>query len=120
MTWIYHQSTGEMFHNTEPRGKGYAGGMTNKNNPSRQHVRGLGPIPQGTYRIDDKTTSKGPLTLVLIPYPSNNMFGRTAFRIHGERVKGVPGWASEGCIILPPTLRREIWNSNDKELLVVP
>jgi hypothetical protein len=35
-------------------------------------------------------------------------------------IQGVPGWASEGCIILPPTLRREIWNSNDKELLVVP
>jgi hypothetical protein len=23
-------------------------------------------------------------------------------------------------LFLPPTLRREIWNSNDKELLVVP
>ena len=120
MTWIYHQSTGEMFHNSIFRGKGYAGRMTNKNNPSRQHVRGLGPIPQGRYRITEKTSSKGPLTLVLVPDAGNTMFGRTAFHIHGERVKPPAGWASEGCIILQYETRKRIWESNDRMLEVVP
>ncbi len=113
MTWIYHQSTGEILQDTKSWGYGYAGRMTNKNNPSRQHVRGLGPIPQGKYRITDRTSSKGPYTLVLVPDSGNTMFGRTAFRIHGERKLPPAGWASEGCIILDREIRRLIWDSSD-------
>jgi hypothetical protein len=120
MTWIYHRRTGEMFRDSELKASGYSGRMTNKNNPSRQHVKGLGPIPQGRYRITENTQTKGPLTLVLQPDESNNMFGRDLFRIHGERTYGPGGWASEGCIILPPSLRREIWRHRDEGLLVVP
>lgn len=118
MTWTYKQSTGEMFHNGELIEKGYAGRLTNKNNPDRQQVKNLGPLPRGTYRIGKPTKSKGPLTIILEQI-SGESFGRSAFRIHGERVKGPAGWASEGCIILGFTTRLRIINSADKKLEVI-
>lgn len=118
MTWTYKQSTGELFHNGRFIEKGYSGRMTNKNNPDRQQVKGLGPLPQGTYRIAGKTSSKGPMTIVLVQ-TSGESFGRNAFRIHGEKVYGVPGWASEGCIIMGPSTRRRIIDSNDNILEVI-
>ena len=36
----------------------------------------------------------------LIPSPTNEMFGRSEFLIHGDSLEH-PGAASEGCIILP-------------------
>ena len=91
MTWTYHQSTGQMYHNGELVGTGYSGRMTNKNNPDREQVKGLGPIPRGTYRIGEATQSKGPITIVLVPNETNNMHNRDAFRIHGERRNMPPG-----------------------------
>ncbi|OWO79331.1 DUF2778 domain-containing protein [Photorhabdus luminescens] len=119
MAWTYHQSTGEMYHNGELVETGYSGRMTNKNNPDRQQVKGLGPIPRGKYRIDSFNSSKGPMTIVLKPDSSNEMFGRDAFRIHGERIHGTRGWASEGCIILGPNTRWSIIRSGDRDLEVV-
>ena len=118
MTWTYKKSTGELFHNGSFIEKGYSGRMTNKNNPDRQQVKGLGPLPQGTYRISGQSRSKGPMTIILVQ-TFGNTFGRSAFRIHGERVHGVPGWASEGCIIMGPGTRRRILDSNDTRLEVV-
>ena len=117
--WVYSQSTGELSYNGRHVETGYSGRMTNKNNPSRQQVKGLGPIPQGTYRIGIHTRSKGPLTIILTQV-SGESFGRSEFRIHGERVKGPSGWASEGCIVVGLGTRREIVNSADKVLVVVP
>lgn len=82
MTWTYEQSTGHLYHNSEFIEAGYSGSLTNKNNPDRQHVRGMGPLPQGTYRIAGHSTSKGPLTIILVQ-TSGESFGRSAFRIHG-------------------------------------
>ncbi|MDV5140882.1 tlde1 domain-containing protein [Chimaeribacter arupi] len=118
MTWTYHQSTGEIYHNSRYRGKGYAGRMTNKNNPDRQQVKGLGPLPRGRYKITAKTHSKGPVTLVLEQIEGTT-FGRSAFRIHGERRCPPVGWASEGCIILDRDIREAIWDSGDKILEVM-
>lgn len=44
MTWTYEQSTGHLYHNSEFIEAGYSGSLTNKNNPDRQHVRGMGPF----------------------------------------------------------------------------
>ncbi|MBS0967655.1 DUF2778 domain-containing protein [Nissabacter archeti] len=118
MTWTYHQSTGEIYHNSRYRGKGYAGRMTNKNNPDRQQVKGLGPLPRGRYKITAKTHSKGPVTLVLEQIEGTT-FGRSAFRIHGERRRPPVGWASEECIILDRDIREAIWDSGDKILEVM-
>ncbi|KAB8306708.1 DUF2778 domain-containing protein [Erwinia endophytica] len=118
MTWTYKQSSGELFHNGQFIEKGYSGRMTNKNNPDRQQVRGLGPLPRGIYRISGQSNSKGPMTIILVQ-TSGESFGRSAFRIHGEKVSGVPGWASEGCIIMGPKTRRRILDSNDNTLEVI-
>lgn len=119
MTWTYYQSTGELWHNNKLIGKGYSGNLTNKNNPDRQHVKGMGPLPRGTYHIGGHTRSKGPMTINL-EQVSGESFGRSLFRIHGEkRPPAVPGFASEGCIIMGPVVRAKIIQSHDRTLEVV-
>lgn len=117
--WVYRQSTGELFHNGEMVEKGYSGRMTNKNNPSRQQVKGLGPLPQGRYSIDGSSTSRGPLTIILNQV-SGESYGRNEFRIHGEKIHGAPGWASAGCIIMSRPTRRRVLRSGDTILEVIP
>lgn len=104
--WTYKQSTGELFRDGKLIEKGYSGVLTNKNNPDREQVRGMGPIPRGTWKIGSTGTSKGPLTITLI-HVSGNSYSRDmgTFRMHGEKVHGVPGFASEGCIIMYPHTR---------------
>ena len=119
MAWIYYQSTGELWHKGKLVGKGYSGSLTNKNNPDRQHVKGMGPIPRGTWHISGSTSSKGPMTITLTQI-SGNGFGRSLFRIHGERrPPAVSGFASEGCIIMGPHIRSKIIQSTDNTLEVV-
>lgn len=60
----------------------------------------------------------GPFAIPLIPDPSNEMYGRGDFYCHGDSIEN-PGCASEGCVILPRTVRETIWNSTDHELQVV-
>ncbi|MGJ0193724.1 tlde1 domain-containing protein [Pantoea sp. RRHST58] len=104
--WIYRQSTGELFRDGKLIEKGYSGVLTNKNNPDREQVRGMGPIPRGIWKIGSTGTSKGPLTITLI-HISGEAYNRdmSTFRIHGEKVHGVPGFASSGCIIMYPHTR---------------
>nr|CRY93659.1 hypothetical protein [uncultured prokaryote] len=119
MAWTYYQSTGELWHQGKLVGKGYSGILTNKNNPDRQQVKGMGPIPRGTWRIGGHTTSKGPMTITL-QQTSGETYGRSLFRIHGERrPPAVAGFASEGCIILGPVIRAKIIHSTDSTLEVV-
>lgn len=117
MTWTYQQSTGEM---TSPNGaisQGYSGHGIGENNADMQNVPKTGPIPRGTYAIgthyDDP--HKGPCVMRLTPDPSNEMFGRAGFLIHGDNTHHD---ASEGCIILGPITRRTIATSDNKTLTV--
>ncbi|WP_421671293.1 tlde1 domain-containing protein [Rahnella sp. EDr1-12] len=107
MTWKYEQSTGRLYYGSELVEAGYSGSLTNKNNPDRQQVKGMGPLPRGTYRIAGHSRSKGPATIIL-EQTSGDSFGRSAFRIHGERVNKPAGYASEGCIIMSPATRWRI------------
>jgi len=104
--WTYRQSTGELFRDGKLIEKGYSGVLTNKNNPDSEQVRGMGPFPRGTWKIGSTGTSKGPLTITLI-HVSGNSYRRDmgTFRMHGEKVHGVPGFASQGCIIMYPQTR---------------
>lgn len=118
MAWIYQQSTGNLYHDSEYIDRGYSGVLTNKNNPDRQQVRGMGPIPRGKWRITQRTHTKGPMTIVLRQI-TGETFGRTKFRIHGERIGKPAGFASQGCIILRSATRERIWSSHDRELEVI-
>ena len=118
--WTYSQGTGKLF---DPDGvhvaTGYSGKGRGKNNCELQHVRNVGPIPQGIYTIGQAYNSAkvGPFALPLTPDPSNDMGGRSAFLIHGDNKTGT---ASEGCIILGRMVRDRLNYSAERLLKVVP
>jgi hypothetical protein len=119
--WIYAQKTGLLLCNSQLVGKGYSGSDTGKNNPEMQAVPDVGPIPEGKWIIVGppiKTSDHGPYVLRLEPAPSTNTFGRDGFLMHGDSIKA-PGTASKGCVIMPRTVREQVWNSGDTDLEVV-
>jgi hypothetical protein len=121
MTWTYVQKTGALSHDGEPIGTGYSGNTTGLNNPEAQGQVGVGPIPCGTYKIGpphDPPDHLGPIALPLVPAASNQMLGRSGFFVHGDNT-AMNQTASNGCIILARTFRREIVDSNDTVLVVV-
>lgn len=120
--WTYRQTNGELI---DPDGKtiafGYSGRGAGKNNPNMQDVHNVGPIPQGLYiiGIPVDTEKHGPYFLPLTPDPENQMFGRSAFGMHGDNIVN-PGTASEGCIIQSKLSRVTVWESGDHLLKVIP
>ncbi len=121
MTWTYAQKTGALDRNEILVGQGYSGKAEWKNNPDAQDQKNEGPIPRGTYIIEGppyNTEKHGPYVLSLDPHPDNQMFGRNSFLIHGDSTKH-PGEASEGCIIMPRSVRELVWESGDRILEVV-
>lgn len=120
MTWTYEQSTGQLSHDSGPFAIGYSGAGDGKNNPDAQDQHNVGPIPRGNYTIGAPcdTMTHGPYVLRLTPYAANNMCGRAGFLIHGDSVVH-PGTASEGCIIMPRAIREKVWDSGDRDLIVV-
>lgn len=120
MTWTYKQSTGELSHNGKHIEIGYSGVLTNKNNPDREQVKGMGPIPRGSWKIAGVSSSKGPLTIILM-HVSGNTYQRdpNSFRIHDDKRHGVQGFASEGCIIMHHATRLLLKNSMGETLEVI-
>jgi len=120
MTWTYEQDTGRLFYDGLCMATGYAGSEEGKNNPAMEGVKNVGPLPRGKYMIESpiNTRTHGPYVLSLAPNPENQMFGRSHFLIHGDSLVN-PGTASEGCIIMPRTVRERIWESGDHDLEVV-
>lgn len=130
LDWVYSQSTGQLTHvdstgNSTNVGSGYAGHGEGVNNPAMQGVANTGPLPQGTYTIEpqqNNTTGSGtrlPGSMRLTPDPSNNMYGRGGFLIHGDNSRGDRS-ASEGCVIMNRNVRNQVGNSGDPVLRVVP
>ncbi|MFJ3458983.1 tlde1 domain-containing protein [Scandinavium goeteborgense] len=117
--WLYKQSTGELYRDGKLIETGYSGSLTNKNNPDRENVRGMGPIPRGIWKIGHSGTSKGPLTITL-KHISGNAYERDmkTFRMHGDKRVGVAGFASEGCIIMSSSTRLLVKNDTGSELEV--
>lgn len=119
--WVYQQSTGKLW---SPVGicvgRGYAGRDAGKNNPALQNTVKIGPLPQGLYTLGAAYTHPhlGPVTMDLTPDPTNEMFGRSLFRLHPDAVDH-PGAASEGCIVQDRPVREQVAASPDRQLLVV-
>jgi hypothetical protein len=101
-------------------GGGYSGKGSGLNNPAKQYIPRVGPIPQGRYRIEAPRTSArtGRYAMPLTPLPGTDTKGRAFFQMHGDNAKGNRS-ASSGCIILPMALRQAIWASGVRELVVV-
>lgn len=117
--WIWVQKLGALYRNDQKVASGYSGKGEGKNNPSMQNIKSTGPVPCGFYTIGKPFNSlnHGPLCLPLTPDKGNEMFGRSAFLIHGDSIKN-PGEASEGCIILNRFVREQIYRSGDDRLEV--
>lgn len=120
--WTYVQRTGHVY---DPDGKlfalGYSGHGEGLNNPAWQDHVGVGPLPVGFYTIGPPHTPidhLGPLAFPLVPNRSNEMFGRSAFFIHGDNSL-LNHSASNGCIILAHGFRTDIGASAVKLLRVV-
>ena len=124
--WNYQQSTGSLSHQPDsggppaPIGTGYSGNGPGLNNPAMENAPNVGPIPQGDWEIGAPYNSPntGPYSLPLAPGPNTNT-NRTDFLIHGDNSFGNQS-ASHGCIVLPPGIRHQIWDSGDHNLRVVP
>jgi hypothetical protein len=123
--WIWNQANGNLSRNGELVGTGYAGGSKGKhpeavNNPAFEYVRGVGPLPKGTYTIGDFIDHPhlGKLAAQLTPSPENVMYGRSGFYIHGD-TEEMNQSASDGCPVLPHSVRVAIAESDDKEFQVV-
>lgn len=119
--WTYSQKTGELQQDGEHVASGYSGAGPGKNNSALQTVPNVGPIPQGDWTIIGppiNTDEHGPYVLRLKPEAGTQTFGRSGFLMHGDS-KESPGSASHGCVILPRTIREQVWNSGDRDLQVV-
>lgn len=95
MSYTFNQTTGKFCNdNTGKCTQSYSGykGETDQTKKDR------GPAPVGKYTVANSCSEKGG-RCNLTPDPSNNMFGRDHFQIHGDNGKGDKS-ASQGCIIL--------------------
>jgi hypothetical protein len=121
MSWKYSQATGEL---RSPAGScvgvGYSGHGAGVNNPTFENVAMVGPIPRGLWGIDsffDDAHGKGPVVAHLTPAPGTETFGRSGFMLHGDNA-AMDRTASEGCIVLPRSLREMVMSSGDRALVV--
>lgn len=118
--WTWYQSPGVMVGADGLRMPGYSGKDPHKNDPDSEHIPDQGPLPCGFYDMEAPvdTDKHGPYVLWLTPHPENQMFGRSAFGIHGDSIAH-PGQASEGCICVPHGARVRMWESGDHLLRVL-
>jgi Protein of unknown function (DUF2778) len=121
MAWIYEIATGRLYDAAGAiAATGYSGDPSHKNDPQSVSLHDQGPIPPGRYEINPpvETVTHGPFVLPLAPDVGNQMFGRSGFLMHGDSIVA-PGTASEGCVIMPRTIRELVWASGDRELHVM-
>ena len=119
-SYVYKQSTGELFLEGKKIASGYSGHGNGLNNPKAEAEENVGPIPRGLWTIgsafDDKN-GRGPVVLRLTFQGQKNAHSRSGFLIHGDNGKGDKS-ASNGCIILDRSTRERIANGTVKKLLV--
>jgi len=117
--FIYHQKTGNLFHNATIIETGYSGTKKGRNNPEMEAVPNVGPIPKGDYKIANfpiNSKKLGPYSIPLYQKVMPTTHTRSGFWIHGNNSKND---ASTGCIILSRAARNHIIASGDKDLSVV-
>ena len=115
--WYYSQSTGQLHHDLDFIGVGYSGLKPDGyNNPEKESVPNVGPIPKGVYFIGGAWDHPrlGPCVMNL-RMTKGDSFGRLGFFIHGNDKANN---ASHGCIILDPTIRHMLRDTTDRILTV--
>lgn len=123
MCWTWAITEAKLFNpQGEVAGEGYAGNGDCLNRADRTNVKDRGPLPCGDYKILDPVDDPhvGKYALYLVPDPSNTMYGRGLFRIHGDNAGKAPLSSSSGCVIINKIVRLRIGMSADRVLRVVP
>ena len=125
----YEQSTGKWYlSNGTLLGTGYAGHGDGKNNPLAESIKGIGPLPAGTYnatKLYERHPDLGWYAIQLEPDADTRSkilsYGRSpdSFFVHGEN-PAHEGESSEGCIIQWRTTRLDFWEGDDHGITVVP
>ena len=108
MRYVYEQRTGRLWLRFGPGprefrlvGIGFAGREAGRNSPAHQHVRGVGPLPQGEYLMRVVEHKRFAPPAIRLTQEKGQTYGRSGFLIHG-------GTKSEGCIILDRYARQAI------------
>jgi hypothetical protein len=112
---LFQQSTGKFTLADGTVVQGYSGHGDGEDRPEMQDVKNVGPLPRGRYtgiQLFDPHPHVGAYAIELQPDPSNTMFGRSGFFMHGDSIAH-PGDASDGCIVLPHDTRVAFWTSSD-------
>lgn len=120
----YSQTQGKWTRDGICFGSGYSGFGEGLNNPEKQDVENLGPIPCGDWDISGPpfdSPEHGPYCLRLTPRKGTETYGRKDFLLHGDE-KLHPGehLASHGCIVSDRTTRRRVYQTGDTFLRVIP
>jgi hypothetical protein len=121
MSWTYVIATGTLLDpDMAVAGSGYSGQPPHVNDTAAVDLKNEGPLPPGWYTMGQPVegTHLGPLSLPLEPDAENEMHGRGGFYCHGDSIDH-PGYASDGCIILPRSVRDVLAASSDRRLRVV-
>ncbi|MES2367643.1 MAG: tlde1 domain-containing protein [Pseudomonadota bacterium] len=117
---IYEQRTGflKISTATVQTTIGYAGNGKGLNNPDAESLIRVGPLHVGFYDIEEPYAHQrlGPYVMNLVAWKP--LFGRSAFRIHGDNAKGDKS-ASEGCVVIGRAWREALWESGVKVLAVI-
>lgn len=127
--WTFKQATGQIrSEDLRLQGTGYAGRDAGKNNPAMEGVKGIGPLPCGTYKaveLLEVHPTVGRFALRLEPDEDTTKkilaYGRDpkSFFMHGDSAEH-PGLASHGCIVQQRDVRQQFWATYDKTVRVVP
>jgi len=98
-----------------------------KNNPAKEGVKGVGPLPGGLYTADWLELVHaivGKFAIHLKPDATTEArivaYGRepASFFLHGDSYEH-PGEASDGCIVQALNVRQQFWNSGDHRIEVI-
>ena len=117
----YIQSTGQLFQLVDGKwtliGVGYAGNGDGLNNHAKEDVVNHGPIPCGLWGVSFpfKDDHRGDNCFRLTPI--TYLGGRKGFLIHADNSMNNNS-ASEGCIIMGPSIRLKLVELKPQYLLV--
>lgn len=116
--YVYSQKTGKLTLGGKLIATGYSGHGDGVNNPDKEKMRNVGPIPAGLWTLSKPRTYKKMENCFDLTPSGHDAHGRDQFLIHGDNDKGDKS-ASEGCIILDKAVRLKIADGKVTKLRVV-
>nr|QJB20751.1 MAG: hypothetical protein [Microvirus sp.] len=86
---------------------GYAGAGIGVNVPRCQHIRSVGPLPRGHYKMAVVDHPRFAAPAIRLTQETGETFGRSGFWVHGDN-RHLNRTASTGCIVINLLARRQL------------